>query len=124
MLRTNMAGVKHLNRGVHMPDHKNETNRLPIRRLPFAPMLVVPLSQHTGVPAIAIVREGQEVVRGEPIAKPGGFVSVPMHAPATGRVTRIALAPAARGDLTPSIYIQPYLGASQEILYGAPQDIE
>ena len=115
---------KRLHRGLHVPDRKEATSRLPIRRMPFAPMLVVPLSQHTGAPAVAIVREGQEVVRGEPIAKAGGFVSVPMHAPATGRVTRIALAPSARGDLSPAIYIEPYQGASQEILYGAPQDIE
>lgn len=110
--------------GVHVPDHKESTCHLPIRRLPFAPVLIVPLSQHTGAPAVAIVREGQEVVRGEPIAKAGGFVSVPMHAPATGRVERIAPAPTARGDLSPAIYIKPYPGASQEILYGAPQDIE
>ena len=115
---------KRLGRGLHVPDHKEATNHLPIRRLPFAPMLVVPLSQHTGAPAIPIVHEGQEVVRGEPIAKAGGFVSVPMHAPATGRVARIALAPSARGDLSPAIYISPYQGASQEVLYGAPQDIE
>ena len=109
--------------GVHVPEFKETTCHLPIRRLPFAPVLIVPLSQHTGAPAVSIVREGQEVVRGEPIAKAGGFVSVPMHAPATGRVERIALAPTARGDLSPSIYIKPYASASQEILYGAPQDI-
>ena len=115
---------KRLGRGLHVPDHKEATNHLPIRRMPFAPMLVVPLSQHTGTPAIPIVHEGQEVVRGEPIAKAGGFVSVPMHAPATGRVVRIALAPSARGDLSPAIYINPYQGASQEVLYGAEQDID
>lgn len=110
--------------GVHVPDSKDLTCRLPIRRLPFAPVLIIPLSQHTGAPAVAIVREGQEVVRGEPIAKAGGFMSVPMHAPATGRVERITLAPTARGDLSPAIFIRPYPGASQEILYGAPQDID
>ena len=115
---------KHLDRGLHVPEHKDLTSHLPIRRLPFAPVLVVPLSQHAGVPAIPIVREGQEVVRGEPIAKAGGFVSVPMHAPATGRVTKIALAPSARGDLSTAIYIAPYSAASQEVLYGAPQDID
>jgi len=107
-----------------VPEFKEQTCHLPIRRLPFAPMLVVPLSQHTGAPAVPIVREGQEVVRGEPIAEAGGFVSVPMHAPATGRVERIALAPSARGDLTQAIYIRPYASASQEVLYGAPQDID
>jgi len=115
---------KHLDRGLHVPEHKDLTSGLPIRRMPFAPMLVVPLSQHAGAPAIPLVREGQEVVRGEPIAKAGGFVSVPMHSPATGRVVKIALAPSARGDLSTAIYIEPYRAASQEILYGAPQDID
>ena len=110
--------------GIHVPEFKDATCHAPIRRLPFAPTLIVPLSQHAGAPSVPIVREGQEVVRGEPIGKPGGFVSVPMHAPATGRVERIALAPTARGDLSPAIYITPYPAASQEILYGAPQDIE
>lgn len=118
----NIVG-KRLWRGVHVPEYKEQTSHLPIRRLPFAPLLVVPLSQHTGAPAVSIVREGQEVVRGEPIAQADGFVSVPMHAPATGRVERIALAPSARGDLSPAIYIRPYASASQEVLYGAPQDI-
>lgn len=115
---------KHMWRGIHVPEHKEQTCHLPIRRLPFAPILAVPLSQHTGAPAIPIVREGQEVVRGEPIAEAGGFVSVPMHSPATGSVERIAFAPSARGELTKAIYIKPYPSASQEILYGAPQDIE
>jgi electron transport complex protein RnfC len=115
---------KHFWRGVHVPEHKEQTAHLPIRRLPFAPTLVVPLSQHTGAAATPIVREGQEVVRGEPIAAAGGFVSVPMHSPATGSVERIALAPNARGELTKAIYIKPYPSSSQEILYGAPQDID
>jgi electron transport complex protein RnfC len=115
---------KRLWRGLHVPEHKEETAHLPIRRMPFAPMLVVPLQQHTGAPAIPIVREGQEVVRGEPIAKAGGFVSIPMHAPATGQIKRIALALSARGEMTPAIYLEPYQSASQEILYGEPQDIE
>ena len=114
---------KHFWRGIHVPEHK-ETGTLPIRRLPFAPRLVVHLSQHAGAPAVAIVREGQEVVRGEPIATAGGFVSVPMHSPVTGVVERITLAPNARGELAPAIFIRSYMSASQEVLYGAPQDIE
>jgi len=47
-----------------------------------------------------------------------------MHAPATGRVERIAPAPSAKGDLSPAIYIKPYPGASQEVLYGETQDID
>ncbi|MBL8177626.1 MAG: electron transport complex subunit RsxC [Bryobacterales bacterium] len=118
------GGGKRLHRGVHVPEFKEQTSQLPIRRMPFPPSMIIPLSQHAGAPAVSIVREGQEVVRGEPIAKANGFVSVPMHAPATGRIERIALAPSARGELSPAIYLKPWPSASQEILYGAPQDIE
>ena len=110
--------------GLHPPEHKELTERQPIRRMPFAPMMVIPLSQHLGAPAVPVVREGQEVVRGEPLARAGGFVSVPMHAPATGVVSRIDLAPNAKGDQVPAIYLKLYPGESQDILYGAPQDID
>ena len=123
MFLLSLLSGKHFWRGIHVPEHKEQTSHLPIRRMPFAPLLVVPLSQHTGAPSIPIVREGQEIVRGEPIADAGGFVSVPMHSPATGSVERIALAPNARGELVQAIYIKPYPSSSQEILYGAPQDI-
>jgi len=110
--------------GVHPPEHKESTEGKRSRRLPFPEELVIPLSQHTGAPAKPIVREGQEVVRGEPIAEAGGFVSVPMHAPATGIVGRIDLARDARGTMTPAVFVEPYPGASQEVLYGTDVDIE
>ena len=97
---------------------------MPIRRMAFPPEMILPLSQHLGAPSVPIVREDQEVVRGEPIARPGGFVSVPMHAPATGIISRIGLAPAANGAMTPAIYLQLYPGATQEILYGAHVDVD
>jgi electron transport complex protein RnfC len=109
--------------GVHPSEHKKETAGLPIRRLPFAPQLVVPLSQHKGAPAKPIVKVGEEVVRGEPIAEADGHVSVPMHAPATGRVVAVDLWPTAEGPKAPAIVIEPYDAASQEILYEDPVDI-
>lgn len=115
---------KSFSRGIHPPECKDHTSGKSIRRLPFAPELVIPLSQHTGAPAVPVVREGQEVVRGEPIAEAGGFVSVPMHAPVTGIVDRIALAPTLEGEPSPAIFIKSYPAADQRILYGAPRDIE
>ena len=83
--------------GVHPLEHKDETAGLPIRRMPFASKLVVPLLQHKGAPAKPIVKVGQEVVRGEPVAVADGYVSVPMHAPATGRVSAVDLWASAEG---------------------------
>jgi electron transport complex protein RnfC len=109
--------------GVHPEEHKEATEDKPIRRLPFPPRMVIHLSQHTGAPAKPLVEAGQEVVRGEPIAEPGGFVSVPMHAPATGVIEEIALSRDVKGNMSPAILLKPYTAASQEVLYGREVDI-
>jgi electron transport complex protein RnfC len=109
--------------GIHPPAHKEVTAGIPIKRLPFPPRLVVPLSQHGGAPAVAIVKPGQEVVRGEPIARADGFMSVPMHAPASGVVEDIRLMPSARGPKSEAIVIRVYEASTQEVLYEAPRDV-
>lgn len=103
--------------GVHPLYHKAATEKEPIRRLPFAPEMIIPLSQHFGAPSIPIVREGQEVVRGELLGKADGFMSVPVHSPVTGVVKRIALMPTARGPKTESIVIGAQLGESQQVFH-------
>jgi len=110
--------------GVHPPEHKDETRHLAIRRFPFAPVLIVPLSQHLGKPAVPVVREGQEVIRGQTIAEPDGFVSVAMHAPASGVIKRITLAPSISGIMVPSVYLQPHPASSQEVDDGEPTDLD
>jgi len=110
--------------GIHPAENKHFTAHKPIRRLPFAPELILPLSQHLGGPSQPIVHVGQEVVRGEPIAKANGFVSVPLHAPATGRIKRIDLMPTSRGPKTPAIILEVYPGDSQEVRYYEERDIE
>ncbi len=111
---------KTFSHGIHPPDHKAETAHSPIRRLPFPPRLVVPLDQHIGKPAVPLVHKGQEVVRGEPIARADGFLSAPVHAPATGRVRDIRPMPTARDRLTPCILIDVYEAATQEVLWHYP----
>ena len=100
--------------GVHPPQHKVETRDQPIRQFPFAPVMIVPLQQHLGKAARPIVREGQEVTRGECIAEADGFISVAMHAPASGTVQRLALAPAVTGRMVPAVYLRPYPASSQQ----------
>jgi electron transport complex protein RnfC len=110
--------------GIYPVEHKDLTADKPIRRLPFASELVIPLAQHKGVPAVPLVKVGQEVVRGEPIARAEGFMSVPMHAPATGMIRAIALAPTADGPKTPAIFLKVYHAASQEVLYDLERDLD
>jgi electron transport complex protein RnfC len=119
----NFARKDSFRHGIHPPEMKEDTSRLSIRRFPFAPVLVVPLSQHLGKPAKPIVRPGQEVVRGQVIAEADGFLSVNMHAPATGTVKKIALAPSIGGNMIESVFIEPLPAATQEVDDGEPCDI-
>lgn len=108
--------------GVHPPEEKARTAHLAIRQFPFAPVLVVPLSQHLGKAAVPVVREGQDVVRGQLLARADGFLSVAMHAPASGVVRRIGLAPVVSGKMVPSVFLVPHPASTQEVLEGTPCD--
>lgn len=110
--------------GIHPEENKHFTAHLPIRRLPFPPELVLPLSQHFGGPSEPLVHPGQEVVRGEPIAKASGFMSVPLHAPATGKIKSIELMPTAKGPRTPAIILSVYPGDDQEVRWYQDRDVE
>lgn len=113
---------KTFDHGIFPVEHKELTADQPIRRMPFAPELIIPLAQHKGRPAEPIVRVRQEVVRGEPIARAMGFVSVPMHAPATGVIRAIDLTPTAEGPKTQAIFLKVYQAATQEVLFEGEQD--
>ena len=119
-----LLGLKTFRHGIHPPEAKDETRGLAIRQFPFAPLLVVPLSQHLGNPSIPVVREGEKVARGQRIARPDGFLSVAMHAPASGTVRRIALTPAITGRMVPAVYLEPQPGSSQEVIEGRPCPLE
>ena len=108
-------------RGIHPASHK-ETAANAIRRMPFASRLVLPLAQHIGKPAIPVVHVGQEVVRGQPIAKADGAMSVPLHAPADGIIESIGLQPSARGPWAESIVLRVYEGSQQTVGWAAPVD--
>jgi Na+-translocating ferredoxin:NAD+ oxidoreductase subunit C len=109
-------------RGVHPPSCKL-TAGTRIRRLPFPPRVIVPLSQHIGKVPHPIVKVGQEVVRGEPIARTEDWLSVPHHAPVTGVVEFIGLRPGVRGPWVESIVIRAHPGATQQDLWGQPRDL-
>jgi len=70
------------------------------------------------------VREGQEVERGQRLARPDGMLSVSMHAPASGVVRRIGLVPSIAGRMVPGIYLEPHPGSTQEVLDGTPCPLE
>lgn len=123
-----MMNILHIRRntfkhGVHPPEHKEDTRSLPIRQFPFAPLLILPMTQHIGVPAVPVVREGQEVARGQLLAKAGGYVSAPLHAPASGVVRRIGNVPTISGQMAQGIYLETFPFSTQEVMEGTPVDV-
>ena len=91
--------------GVHPPESKDATSALRIRRIPYPQELVIPLRQHAGKPAKLVVRRGDLVVRGDVIGEADGFMSSPVHASATGRVTEIGLWPHPDGSMDTAVHI-------------------
>ena len=79
--------------GLHMDDHKAESNTRPIGQTGLAPRLTLPLQQHIGEPAEPVVRPGDPVLKGQLIARAVDYVSAPLHAPTSGRVIEVAAQP-------------------------------
>ena len=104
--------------GVHPPESKSLTADAAIKQFPFAPVMNIPLSQHIGKPSIPVVSEGQEVYRGQLLAKPDGFMSVALHSPASGLIQRIDMMPSISGKMLNGIYLEPFPGSTQEVAEG------
>jgi electron transport complex protein RnfC len=92
--------------GVHPPESKELTAHVPIRRMPWPAEVVLPLRQHAGKPARAIVRVGQRVERGDVLADADGFISSPVHASASGRVAAVDWWPHPDGSMCQSIRLE------------------
>ncbi|WP_420319032.1 electron transport complex subunit RsxC [Ekhidna sp.] len=110
--------------GVHPPENKEQTNKLPIRQFAFSPLLIIPVIQNIGNPSKLIVREGQEVVRGQLLAEADGYLSVPLHAPETGRIRKIANVPTISGKMVPGIYLEAAPSSTQEVMEGEPVGLD
>ncbi|MHC4923894.1 MAG: electron transport complex subunit RsxC [Planctomycetota bacterium] len=100
-----MASTLGFRHGVHPPELKELTAGVAIRRLPFPGRIVLPLRQHAGKPAKAIVSVGDRVERGDLVAEADGWVSSPVHASAAGTVEELSLQPHPSGTTEPAIVI-------------------
>lgn len=95
--------------GVHPDMHKARSTRLPIAPAELPSRLILPLHQHIGEPAEALVRVGERVLKGQPVARPEGYVSAPIHAPTSGTIADIGELPVPHpsGLVAPCIVIEP-----------------
>ena len=98
-------GLKTFPGGIHPHDAKNFSKDKAIEQMALPSKIVIPLSQHIGAPAKPIVKLGDEVLAGQLIAEAGGFVSIPMHASISGKVTKIGKFYHPTGTMLPGIEI-------------------
>lgn len=92
--------------GVHPHDNKIYSAHKAITAVALPKEAIIPLVQHIGAPAKAVVAVGDKVKVGQLLAEAGGFVSAPVHSPVSGTVTKIDATTDAWGAPMPAIFIQ------------------
>lgn len=83
--------------GVHPDGMKGLTANEAIAVMPAPATLYVPLSQHIGKPAVAVVSIGQRVKAGELIGQADGAISSNVYSPVSGTVKSIEKRPTPTG---------------------------
>lgn len=102
-----MKGLKTFPRGgIHPHDNKKFSRYKEIKLSETPDIVTVPLSQHLGSPAEAIVAPGDKVKEGDLIAKATGFISAPVHSPVSGTVKELKKVFLANGLESDSIVIE------------------
>ncbi|MCD6232285.1 electron transport complex subunit RsxC [Candidatus Aerophobetes bacterium] len=97
--------MKRIKRGIHPEDRKEESKEERIKKI-FPTRVILPLRQHTGSPSKPLVKVGDGVREGEKIAEASSFVSSPVHASISGKVTAIQKMPHPLGGEDLSIIIE------------------
>ena len=98
-----MFGIKKMG-NTHIPHFKNTANT-PTVVMPEAKEVLLPLSQHIGAPANLIVAVGDEVKVGQMIAEANGYVSSPIYASISGKVSKIEDYLRPDGRIVPAVRI-------------------
>jgi electron transport complex protein RnfC len=108
--------------GVLPPLFKETTASLPIEPLPPPATVIIPLSQHAGVPAKVIVRRGDRIRVGQLIGESGDGVSCAVHSSVSGTVLSIGDFPHPSGKSCTSVEIEND-GTDEPVeMYSFPKD--
>ncbi len=100
--------------GIHPSYFKDFTAGKPIAPTRAPSQVIIPLHQNIGAPCKAAVQVGDEVKMGKVIGEPQGFVSAPIHASISGKVTKIASYAHPLGNPVEAIFIE---NDGQDALY-------
>lgn len=90
--------------GVHPAENKLSADKA-IEKLALPKSVFIPIAQHIGAPAQALVKKGDQVKVGQLIAQAGGFVSANIHSSVSGTVKKVDMALDASGYPKQGIFI-------------------
>lgn len=87
---------------------KSQSNQSPIQQSKLAHDFYVPIKQHAGTAGNILVKEGDYVLKGQPLTQGDGLRTLPVHAPTSGTVKFIGkhVAPHPSGLTEDMIHIQ------------------
>ena len=91
--------------GVNVSHSKN-TENCKIVRMPAPEKVVLPMQQHIGAPCEPVVKVGDEVKVGQLIGDTDKFVSAPIYASVSGKVTAIGDVKLANGSVSKAVTIE------------------
>lgn len=91
--------------GAHVHHHKN-TCDLPVERIPVPASVTIPMSMHIGAPCSPTVKVGDTVKVGQVIGDSDKFVSAPIHASISGKVTAVKPVKVASGSMVNAVTIE------------------
>ena len=108
LTRFNSGKIWDFKGGIHPPEMKSQSNQSPIQQSELAYDFYVPIKQHAGSAGNVLVKEGDYVLKGQPLTQGDGLKTLPVHAPTSGTVKFIGkhVAPHPSGLTEDMIHIQ------------------
>ena len=92
-------------KGIRVPHRKNTYLSSPAE-MPPPKSVTLLCSMHIGKPAAPVVKVGDRVLVGQPVAEQSGFISSPVHASVSGTVKKIEDILTSSGTYVPAITIE------------------
>ena len=93
-------------RGGVKVDHQKNTAETEVVRIPEPQKVVLPMQQHIGAPCTPTVKVGDTVAVGQVIGDSDKFVSAPIHASVSGKVTAIGNVKLPNGAVVQGVTIE------------------
>lgn len=93
-------------RGGVKVSHNKNTKDMPVKRIPAPEIVTLPMSQHIGAPCIPTVKVGDMVKIGQVIGDTDKYVSAPIHASVSGKVSAVKEVRTATGVVSQAVIIE------------------